>query len=270
MQNRVGKCHICGKYGPLSKEHVPPQKAFNADRAFTHMGMQALKREGYWPWDLDSMRGGKQHQNGVGFYTLCVRCNNLTGGWYGGAFVHALRVAYQSLLRQAPVGDKKEVEITLRGTYPLRVFKQILSMFCSINGPDFIRAHPGLREALLNKETKIAPPGYRIFAYVITGKVSRYIGMSGAIGSTGNRVLSELSAPPFGYVLEINPSESVKSLYSDITFFGRAFGYQEKRDITLTMPVLESNTLFPADYRSREEIMAAYVENKLREIYEQP
>jgi hypothetical protein len=50
--------------------------------------------------NLDSL-SGKNHQKGAGRYTLCERCNNLTGHWYGAAYVDW---AYQGM--QIVLGTK--------------------------------------------------------------------------------------------------------------------------------------------------------------------
>ena len=39
-----GYCHICGKYGKLSFEHIPPQKALNNNKAIVYTGENAIKR----------------------------------------------------------------------------------------------------------------------------------------------------------------------------------------------------------------------------------
>ena len=39
-----GYCHICGKYGKLSFEHIPPQKALNNNKALVYTGENAIKR----------------------------------------------------------------------------------------------------------------------------------------------------------------------------------------------------------------------------------
>src|SRR5690606_19434915 len=75
-----GKCHICGQFGDLSFEHVPPEAAFNNRPIRVKSGMQLVNA------DLDDERGRTQ-QRGAGGYTLCERCNSLTGTWYGSAYV---------------------------------------------------------------------------------------------------------------------------------------------------------------------------------------
>jgi hypothetical protein len=78
----VGACHLCGDHTKLSFEHVPPKAAFN-DRPVVQVSIEKLiKKES----DLDNI-SGKTFQRGAGGYTLCEKCNSLTGGWYGPAYV---------------------------------------------------------------------------------------------------------------------------------------------------------------------------------------
>jgi 5-methylcytosine-specific restriction endonuclease McrA len=77
-RKEFGKCRICGNDGQLSFEHVPPQAAFNNAPAVGYTMDEHLRAEG----DLALMRGEKS-QRGVGAFTLCIKCNNDTGAWYG-------------------------------------------------------------------------------------------------------------------------------------------------------------------------------------------
>ena len=74
----VGTCNICGRYGELSYEHVPPRSAFN-DRKVLLASVDA-----YWNHGPGQGRAprGRQLQAGYGAHTLCERCNRTTGKWY--------------------------------------------------------------------------------------------------------------------------------------------------------------------------------------------
>ncbi len=76
-----GNCAICGTYGPLSFEHVPPRKAFN-----DYPVREILFADAVNVGPDDSLRG-RIEQRGSGGYTLCAPCNNNTGAWYGEAFI---------------------------------------------------------------------------------------------------------------------------------------------------------------------------------------
>jgi hypothetical protein len=267
-QQKHGKCHICGEEGPLTYEHVPPKAAFNSHKAFMTFGMDVIGEDRF-PWDFTEVKG-VQHQRGFGFHTLCPRCNNNTGSWYGPAFVDFIYKGYlETYWRKVSTGDL--VSIRLSDIYPLRVVKQLVAMFFSVNNPDLSTIHEDVRAFVLSRERRgIEPARYGLYVYVLRGEIRRYIGLAGILStSTGrSRLLSELSAPPFGFVLEIDPKE--KSQCCDLGFMANEFDYEQKRTIDLEIPVYESNTYFPADYRTKRRVMEDYVRNKLLQLRHAP
>jgi len=266
MATKKGKCHICGKFTDLTYEHVPPEKAFNAHKAFMHFGMDALGKNDEWPWDFNKSKG-RQLQRGVGFYTLCGKCNNDTGGWYGRAFVDFIYNGYLNLKEKRKVRSNEWLTLTFPDIYPLRVIKQVITMFFSINSVGLSTVHPDLQKFILDKKQKgLEIKNYGLYLYVLKGNISRYIGIAGMlnINNHENRLLSELSAPPFGYVLEINPKHGGE--YCDIAFFANQFDYNDRKTIRLDIPVYESNTPFPADYRTKQQVMNDYIKSKLDEL----
>ena len=83
MARRIGTCCICGRYGPFSFEHVPPRAAYNNFRVF-EADVKCIVGGG---WQALKNPSGKYSQRGAGKYTLCERCNNDTGAWYGSDYV---------------------------------------------------------------------------------------------------------------------------------------------------------------------------------------
>jgi len=263
MKSLIGKCHICGNTDKLTYEHVPPAKAFNSHRAFVYFGKDILGDD-YVPWDLPGKKG-RQRQKGIGDYTLCGKCNNDTGAWYANAFVDFTYKGYKESYN-IKTSPNEWTTITFPDIYPLRVFKEIMAMFFSVNSPNLADVHPDLRALVLSKTKRGIPPKrYGFYVYLLRGKIARYAGATGILSPEGHhRVLSELAAPPFGYVLEFNPKS--KKNYCDIAFFASDFDYNEKRTITLKMPIYESNTAFPADYRTKRQILNDYIKNRLLEL----
>jgi len=264
MQKQVGKCHICGNHSKLTYEHLPPAAAFNSHKAFVYLAKDVIGSDNV-PWNFPGKKG-KQHQRGIGFYTLCGKCNNDTGAWYADAFVDFTYKGYRGSYDKK-VSSNDWTKITFQDIYPLRVFKETIAMFFSVNTPDLSDVHPHLRALILSKYNRGIPPDeYGLYVYLLRGSVARLAGLAGIASLTDghSRVLSELAAPPFGYVLEFDPKS--KKDYCDITFFANQFDYNEKRTITLEMPVYESNTAFPADYRTKNQILNDYIRNRLIEL----
>lgn len=207
-----GKCRICGKIGPLTYEHVPPRKAFNSNKAFLYYGREILEQDDKgFPWEISSRLKGTQLQRGIGGYTLCEKCNNNTGAWYGNAFVDFIYKGYRETHNKKYINNSW-VTITLDKIYPLRIIKQIMAMFFSINNPNLSGAHEELREFVLSKEKRgISEKDFGFYLYVLRGKILKRLGII-VIGNIGERpfcprIVSELSTPPFGLVLEFQPKD---------------------------------------------------------------
>lgn len=245
----VGTCNVCGTHGELTDDHVPPQKAFN-DRPY-------LQVPGSQGWELGPVdpSTAKKVQGGVALPTLCGRCNNLFGSWYARAYVdwcyegvRILRAAQGTPLILSPVD-----------IYPLRVIKQIVAMFFTINGPEFRTKEVGdwLVRWLLNKEQSGMHPDVAIYAYYNTTGDFRYrsFGAIGNLYSGKARFVTELTFPPFGFVLSLD-SPAPEAPLLDITSFAY-FDHQRAYSVYLSMPHLPTHlSIAMLDYRTRDEIEA--------------
>jgi hypothetical protein len=250
--NRYGPCHICGVVTNRSFEHVPPRSAFNEHPVWELRGDVVFRA------DLDNLPRGVQQQRGSGEYTLCEPCNNETGAWYGRAFASFTWQAAEIL--HATRG-----RASLHYPFhiaPLRVLKQIVCMFMSINGPTFAQVNPELVRFVKNRRAIGLPPRYKFFIYYNAGTRARAAGVSGVLNTDLHqiRVLTELTFPPFGYVLALKgdpPDDRVV----DISWFAR-FLYDDWNHFTLRLPVLDVFTPFPGDYRDRETVLREAAQNR--------
>ena len=86
----TGECCICGTFGELTFEHVPPRAAFNDRRVFEAKLDSLLG--GQWKPGTPITKG-RYVQRGVGRHSLCGKCNNDTGTGYGQAYVDFARQA---------------------------------------------------------------------------------------------------------------------------------------------------------------------------------
>ena len=267
MKKVEGKCHICGETGELTFEHVPPAKAYNSNRVWVHYFEDSVKSDAI-PWDFTEKgrylggKRGEQSQQGIGAHTLCGQCNNKTGSWYAKDFVHFSAEGYRLTYNQV-LEPNQWVTVEFNDIFPLRVLKEIVAMFFSINPPTFAETHPDLQGFVLNRHNRnLSPKKYGIYLFILRGSIARYMGIAGIIDfrSSVVRLLSELSWPPFGYVLELNPKE--KNQYCDITNFANIYSYEDQKTITLRIPVYESNTQFTGDYRTKQQVWYEYLQNR--------
>jgi hypothetical protein len=244
MSKIEGNCHICGEYGKLSFEHIPPRAAFNERRVIAVNFEQALEL------GPDGIPKGPIQQSGMGSYTLCERCNNNTGSWYGSKFVDWCYQGMNILIR----ANGHPTLIYLQHLFPLAILKQIVAMMFSVNSNEFRIPNQELVRFVLNKESRYLPPKYRFFVYYnISGKF-RSMGVSGILNTkTGkSSTVCEISYPPFGYMMTFASDPPDNRLF-EITHFSR-YTYNEFHTQEMKMPVLPTYLPYPGDYRTKEQI----------------
>jgi len=145
--------------------------------------------------------------------------------------------------------------------YPLRILKQVVTMFFSLQTDRFHACNPDLVRFVLNKDEQSLPPRYQFFLYVTSTRRLRAIGICArlSIGLSDTNLFSELTFPPFGYVMTID-SPPPDMRYLDITQFCR-FRYGDRMLLTLGLAVLPTHLSIPGDYRTKEEIYRDYERN---------
>lgn len=269
-----GNCRICGIYAKLSFEHVPPEAAFNNHRVVGKHIFELINK------DPDYYFDGKGHisQRGAGAYTLCEKCNPDTGAWYGDAFAN---FAHQSLYILKHAKGCPSLYYPFR-IYPLRVIKQIITMFFSVNSDLFRHNHPDLVKFVLNKNERYLSPDIRILVYFTPGPHARYAGgtsisaieidpdevsletMDNLLSQYGRDYAkslysSEIAFPPLGYILSFG-LEPLDSELTDISFFAK-YPYDDWTSLHLKLPVCPVHTWYPGDYRSKKQIRNNFEEN---------
>ena len=248
-KSKYGKCHICGKEGQLSFEHIPPKGAFNKTPIRMAKGLevlQTLKRN-----DFEDIYC-KIYQRGSGGYTLCIKCNNDAGAWYVNEFI-------DWTLQAAVILKHTKNQPTLYypfRIFPLKVIKQIICMFFSTNAPTFREDFPELVRFVLNPEEKYINPCIKIYCYYNPTEVARKIGMAGIISKSGSIInLSEISFYPFGYLMFVDSSPPISDNEQifDISFFAD-YKFNDLKEFSLKIPSHEIYTWMPGDFRNREQI----------------
>ena len=245
-KSKEGYCCICGNFEKLTFEHVPPKSAFNSSKIRFSNGEHLMKQINID--DLDEIKT-KESQKGAGAYTLCAKCNNLTGHWYGSAFVSW---AYQAahILKYSGFSPSLYYPFHI---LPLRVIKQVVSMFCSVNGAGFTDKHPEIRKFLLNRDARGLPKSIRIFVYYNISGRARTTGISAMINLGKDvKTLSEMSFFPFGFIMIFDDSPNDMEIV-DVTDFAK-YGYNEFQSMNLRIPNHDIYTWFPGDFRNKKEV----------------
>lgn len=244
-----GNCHICGKYGDLTFEHVPPKSAFNKYPVVGQHITELIHQN-----DIENYTRGTIQQKGMGAYTLCKKCNNNTGRWYS---IHYAEWARQGLLLSSAL-HKSNLQSTLFHIFhilPLNVLKQIICMFFSVNQQKFSAKQKDLVKFVLDRNEKYLPNDINIYTFYNISSRMRVSGVSARIDNIlfqsqhkHMHVFSELTYPPFGYILTFDTLPPSDNLCS-IKHFAK-YDYNEYADIHLRVPILPISSYMPADFRS--------------------
>ena len=255
-KNNYGICALCGKYKRLTYEHIPPKSAFNSQPVHVVTGSTLLSSNNRFPWDISGMRY-KNLQKGIGRYSLCSKCNNDTGEWYGSEYARVAEGAHAAIIASA-----RSFEI--KNFYPLRFTKQVLSMFCSVNMDCTDKTIGPLKELVLNKQkTGLDKKKYKLCMYFTKSKMAKQAGISvvGNIQTGLFTTLSEITSYPLGFSLYLDPVQGNHYMGFDITGF-TDFKYEECGDTQFPLYLVEMNSWLPADYRSKEEIKMCIEKNE--------
>lgn len=246
-KNHIGKCQICGKYGELTFEHIPPKMAFNWQRAKIYNGYEAInKSKGEKAKYINS-------QQGMGRYSLCQSCNNNTGTWYAQTYCNFAMDVINSICKSIPLKHGDIVKYEFRKYPALQIVKQVIAMFCS--QLPYQEVHRlGFDKLLLDKESNEVDRGlFDLRMYLTSPEVGAYMsGLTSVILKNNDSFdivqLSELCAYPFGFILNLSPhipvayGGSIMDMfnlkYSDKYDFELALMYLERSDNSLPLPLM--------------------------------
>jgi hypothetical protein len=245
-----GFCCICGKQGPLSYEHVPPQAAYNKARVSEYQLQDVVYKTG---------KKGSVKQGGIGAHTLCEQCNNNTGAWYGREFVQWAGVC-QDIIHAWQKRGQTQGRVTLHQVCPLRFLKQVVTCFFSVvggpGGVAFAQNNPGLVQFILDRNEQ-ALPTYHFFLnlypfsekepsalrrFPIAGKMKVIYDKKGNIRPVEAHGFSEITHPPFALAMTRDTSFFGAT---DITQF-QQYGYDDCVDLDLELRIVSSTSPYPA------------------------
>lgn len=262
-----GKCCICGIESELTFEHIPPRCAGNKNGVRVHKLEDILGKDA--PIWKRSNIPYKQLQKGYGSHSLCKSCNNDTGTWYGSAYCEVSNL-FKNIVMENRIKSGRTIDVAL-SIRPLNFIKQVLSMFCTSNGRPI---NGFVRELVLDKELSAESlRNIKISMVVNIGSVHHTSGVAGKMqlnfreGNSGSRVaiLSDIMYFPLGFIMYIDPSDGDEIAGLDISKFIQ-YKFDEEVLIRMRISVVESNSIFPGDFRSRNEIEMGYDEVEENEL----
>lgn len=249
----MGNCHICGRYGKLSFEHIPPQALGNVHKHLLFSAEELLKPGSPMHTSMDnSVQDLKQahvhyeqRQRGAGLSTICKECNNYMGPNYVPEFVN-LYSAIESWCAgpDAPVykwgkhGEIPGIRFTVNQFKPLAFFKQVISNFATCLPYGEL---PEVKCYLTDRENTQFPKYYRL-CLKIWPRLPEWIAYSGwskvFVGGGLYYTTAKLIIPPFVCNLYDTRNNSLPpSPLGDITVMSNVpFG--EAKDTVFSLPLL--------------------------------
>lgn len=155
MATKNGICILCQQEKELNLEHVPPQGVGNKGGKSTLTG----DLNDFLAWNSSAEplpREIKRKLKGNAYYTLCIECNSKLGGAYVKHYVDFAKENKEFLYRvkNSKLGNNSELTHSIKNVNSLRVAKEIVAMFFSVNGEEESRddkfldsVRPYLKEA---------------------------------------------------------------------------------------------------------------------------
>jgi len=242
-KEEIGICKICGENKKLSFEHIPPRVAYNKTTEY-----YSFPQDEYYktPNLLDFKPNGKKIQGGLGFYCLCDECNNFLGQNYVRPFSDFVNIGMHLVQRY----DFDLIHFKARKMNPLRILKQIASMFISISDPIFIQKCPEILDFVLDPDQQVLPEKYRFYLYMTNEGQFRKFGFPTITNIHG--VFCELAYSPFGYVLSIDNKNEINNL-TEITNF-KNFSDNRTHEFGILLNKFPTHLHIPLDFRKINEI----------------
>jgi len=103
---------------------------------------------------------------------------------------------------------------------------------------------------VLKRDEKYFSPAVRVYAFYTMSNRSRQSGVNGLLRLSDDHlsaqamIFSEITFPPFGYVLTINSQPPDRDMF-DISFFARC-RYEDRTDVQLRLPAKSTYSWLPA------------------------
>ncbi len=238
----LGICRLCKENKVLSFEHIPPKSAFNKNTRYFSLPFKEFAES---PNFLRHKPKGIIHQGGLGYHTLCEKCNGFLNDNYVRPYANWAKLGME-------IVSKSNLDynlFTVDNKNPFRILKQIVSMFISMNEPWFTKEYPELLKFVIEPDLKILPNRYKVFVYLRNDKQIRTIKWSST--NFYNKVC-EFAFPPFGYILNIDNHDGIGHL-TEITGWKN---YTDERNHSFDIGLYTYPTYLPipTDYRTKSEL----------------
>ncbi len=205
------RCHVCLCEKRLTKEHVPPQSAFND---CTSLYERLVTPEG----SSDSARLVKV-RGGFWVRTLCKACNNDLCGPYAESYVKFARHLVDTPELFDATGRARLVSVP---GDTLMIAKEVATMILAIEPASYAEHNHQLRRFVLDPNATFLP-NFRVLAFMVpdapqAGTITRFHARIDTLAPGYGFMGGEISGFPFGFVYacQVGPGY-VTGAMTDIT-----------------------------------------------------
>lgn len=245
MANETGSCHICGREGKLSFEHIPPRSMGNNHGVRSYRGVDIIKKAGGFDASVrDGVRYAKMRR-GAGFSTLCAKCNSYLGANYVREFTGCVKELGASFIRNPPGGDARAIHLEGGKINILAFFKHVISNFCATTP---CGSMADCRDFLLDRESNDFPGRYRLYMYAVPDPESMMIttGWMVPITKRGAYTLAHVAMFPAGFTLLDTALSDLIPPYlgCEITAMANQ-KWGERPDFILDLPLMSLERMLP-------------------------
>lgn len=209
-EDSLSHCHVCLEKRELTREHIPPFKAFNHCNRL-------------WERLIHSETGFSKRtvkiKGGLWVETICKKCNNGICSTYANEYVSLVKQLVEKPELFDSSGEARVFSVDIN---PLYIAKEIATMILAVESVTYARHVPELRHFVLNKDSTFIPP-FNLFAFLVpdlpeAGTVLRYHARVDTFAPGFKFVGGEISWYPFGflYASQIGEGYDLEKL-TDIT-----------------------------------------------------
>lgn len=255
-----GKCVICEKEKELTREHVPPRCAFNKYNFDMTDGFDLMTSDTL-PWENTENIKTTIIQGGLYYYAMCKDCNTKMGSLYTRAYKNFVS-GLHSIFANNEIQTNDYVEITKAKIKPLNIYKQIVSMFNTLN-PDFFQGRNfNVGKFLLDKEDNNFCKDVHFYIFLSRNVHKVPLQIQGYFDGQKfvAHFLSEIVHYPLGIIMSVDKELDKEACIDSFL----TFKYNEEIEADMNLFVRERNLPTIGDYRTQQQISEDAKKDALR------
>lgn len=239
-------CHICRTRPAVGKEHLPAKAASNRGKVNIRFIDGRIIGQGVRHQTVEAL-------DGFWVQTLCKPCNEQrTGSRLGGAYGDFINQVNSA----SGIEDESgRVWVDLTGVYPLRILKQMFSMFLCAMPQQPLPTGRSLKEFVYTRDEKLPADAPELFLYKNTsrsGRIVPWCALAEVFTERQPIAFSEISWPPLGIISSETADQRFASM-SNITGWGEC-NFKNKKNTIIQLPQLKVNTDHPLGFGSVADV----------------